>query len=161
MFDHKAYMKKYYQEHKKEHDKTSKEWAEKHPEYQKKHYLQNRGKIINQNCEYQKKNLEKIQDNHRKLHHKRRMKAFELLGGKCTNPYNLNHGDFIQDIRCLQIDHINGGGREHFGKRQTYGLITDVLKDPNRMNKYQLLCANCNWIKRYKMKEHGGHPKNL
>ena len=73
-----------------------------------------------------------------------RMKVIKLLGGKCSNPYNFNHGDFEEDLRCLQIDHVNGGGnKEH--KLGPNSLYRKILKDPTG---YQLLCANCNWIKR-------------
>lgn len=170
MFDKKEYMKKYYKKHKKRHDEQTKEWVEKHPDYQKSYYLRNREKKIKQVSDNQKKNLGKIQKNHRNWHHERRMKAFELLGGKCANPFNLTHPDWCNDWRCLQIDHINGGGSVHYNKRKTIGIISDVIKDPDRELKYQLLCANCNWIKRFKEKEHnqryhnvyieGGHPTN-
>lgn len=51
----------------------------------------------------------------------------------------------FSDERALQIDHINGNGhkeREEFGY---VGLQKRVLANPKE---YQLLCANCNWIKR-------------
>jgi hypothetical protein len=117
-----------------------------HPNYRKKK--------LAQNSDYQKNHLKEIEAKHRDRHHERRMKAFELLGGKCANPFNLPHPDWCNDWRCLQIDHINGGGCEHHKKRKAQGIISDVIKDPDRKLKYQLLCANCNWIKRFKDKEH-------
>jgi len=73
---------------------------------------------------------------------------FNLLGGvKC------NHCGF-SDQRALQIDHKNGGGTKerkglHENPKAFYRLIS---KNPNN---YQILCANCNWIKRFEKGEHG------
>ena len=74
--------------------------------------------------------------------------TLEALGGKC-----LLCG--FADKRALQIDHINGGGskerkeRLYKGSFHAYVLKSFLAKE----NKYQLLCANCNWIKRYENKE--------
>ena len=58
----------------------------------------------------------------------------------------------FSDYRALQIDHINGGGSKH---RKSFSsnisFLRDVLKDNG--TKYQLLCANCNWIKRFQNNE--------
>jgi len=67
------------------------------------------------------------------------------LGGECANPFKLNHGDFLSDRRCLQIDHINGGGGEELKNLGAQKMYKKILEDPTG---YQLLCANCNWIKR-------------
>jgi hypothetical protein len=154
MFDQKIYNQNYYQDHKEEHDKTTKEWAKNHPEYQSNYYQTHKEKKLKQASDSQKKNLKKIEARNRDKHHERKMRAFELLGNQCANPYNINHGDFSNYPDCLQIDHINGGGSQHHRQRQTEGIISDVIKDPNRKLKYQLLCANCNWIKRFIEKEH-------
>ena len=59
----------------------------------------------------------------------------------------------INDHRVLQVDHINGGGRKELrtyqkgGSTYSYGYYKAVLKD--NTDKYQLLCSNCNWIKRH------------
>lgn len=73
----------------------------------------------------------------------RRVEILERLGNKCVKC------DF-SDKRALQIDHINGGGskeRKEFGFNSSYHKrILESLD--NNENRYQLLCANCNWIKR-------------
>lgn len=72
-----------------------------------------------------------------------RQSAIDILGGKC-----INCG--FSDIRALQIDHINGGGSKERKELKCGGNFHRlVLKSfLNNENKYQLLCANCNWIKR-------------
>ena len=131
-------QKVYCSTHKKQRNTTQKDWIKNHPE---------KWRII------QQKSGKKRRD-------KLKMEIITLLGGKCTNPYNLNHGDFLFDIRCLQFDHINRevkrrekwhgqaiGGSEAYLK-EVLVLIKSGRKD------YQLLCANCNWIKRYENREY-------
>ena len=79
-----------------------------------------------------------------------RMMALQKLGGVCVICG-------FSDDRALQIDHIHGGGnkdRKQFNNQ--YDFLKDVLGDSGE--KYQLLCANCNWIKRSEKNEnyHGG-----
>lgn len=83
-----------------------------------------------------------------------RAAALAALGGKCVRCG-------FEDSRALQIDHINGGGtkeREERGFKGNYDkhVLQSFL---NGENKYQLLCANCNWIKRSEMQEHRVYGK--
>ncbi len=69
--------------------------------------------------------------------------AFTIFDGKCVKCG-------FDDIRTLEIDHINGGGtkeRTEIGHGPIYGR---VLQHPE---KYQLLCANCHKIKTHERKE--------
>ena len=91
-------------------------------------------KFKNHRSEYYKKLIEKI-----------KLEIFELLGGQCINPYGQHKEPYI-DIRALQIDHINGGGRQHRKQMGSTGKFYKyVLTHPEE---FQLLCANCNQIKR-------------
>jgi hypothetical protein len=74
------------------------------------------------------------------------MRILDLLGNKCVRCGET-------DWRCLQIDHINGGGTKDFahGANARYCKIIREIKAG--LNKYQLLCANCNWKKRYENHE--------
>jgi len=75
-----------------------------------------------------------------------RLAALEILGGECVRCG-------FDDYRALQIDHINGNGtkeRKSMTKNYHKAVIASVL---NNENKYQLLCANCNWIKRVENNE--------
>jgi len=62
----------------------------------------------------------------------------------------------FDDFRALQIDHINGGGSSERKTLKKDSLYREVLKD--NTNKYQLLCANCNSIKRIENNESGISP---
>lgn len=39
-------------------------------------------------------------------------------------------------------------------------LYSAILRGEKNIKEYQLLCANCNWIKRFEKKEHNGVTKN-
>ena len=81
------------------------------------------------------------------LRKRRRIEALNKLGNKCAICG-------FNDPRALQIDHVNGGGtreiKEKF-KRNRNKYYQFILKDIS--NNYQLLCANCNWIKKYERNE--------
>ncbi len=82
---------------------------------------------------------------HQSLNRKIKEKIINILGGKCSNCG-------IGDLRVLQVDHIDGGGnreRNAFGSRYLYRKLL-AIRD---ITGYQLLCANCNWIKRHIEKE--------
>ncbi len=93
---------------------------------------------------------ENAQKSNRKYNRKLRVAALAFLGGKCVR-----YG--FDDPRALQIDHINGGGtKEHSGMSpQTFHL-----KIISGAEGYQLLCANCNQIKRYENNEVRGINKS-
>jgi hypothetical protein len=59
------------------------------------------------------------------------------------------------DMRVLTIDHINGGGNKH--RKSIQGSAGSNfykwLKDNYYPGGYQVLCANCQWIKRVVNKE--------
>lgn len=65
-----------------------------------------------------------------------RAAAIALLGGKCVRCG-------FSDARALQLDHIHGAGIRD--RRSTTTRYRAVLKGSTD---FQLLCANCNWIKR-------------
>jgi hypothetical protein len=72
-----------------------------------------------------------------------RAQAFELYGGKCE------HCGF-SDERALQFDHVKGNGADHRRRRSGYETLIDVLLFREY---FQLLCANCNYIKRVEQNE--------
>lgn len=63
----------------------------------------------------------------------------------------------FSDVRALQIDHILGGGKKQqniIGKNNFYQWLKRKHYPPG----YQVLCANCNWIKKEEKDENRG-PK--
>jgi hypothetical protein len=87
-----------------------------------------------------------LSERQRDCYRSRRDHLISKLGGKFSDP------------RALQIDHVNGGGyAEFYGKhdRNWNRFYRDVLADQD--GKYQVLCANCNWIKRAETHEQRKH----
>ena len=82
--------------------------------------------------------------------------AIAALGGVCVRcGYNA-------DIRALQIDHINSDGRDERAEmrdnqRKLYRLISEL----GSQGRYQVLCANCNQIKRMEAGEHPPGRKRI
>jgi len=76
--------------------------------------------------------------------------VFKKYGKKC------NHCP-ITDERVLCIDHVHGGGRRDRLKTGNIEFYRKVLADAN--GTYQILCHNCNWIKRFEEKEYVGRPR--
>lgn len=74
---------------------------------------------------------------------KKRMQLLQFLGGKC-----IKCG--FSDSRALQVDHINGGGVKEYKK---IGLSAMYKRVFEHRQDYQILCANCNWIKRFENQE--------
>lgn len=70
-----------------------------------------------------------------------RQEAIDRLGGRCVT---CGH----PDSRVLQIDHKFGGGAD---ERRDYpngvSYLRHILANLNS-DRYQLLCASCNWLKR-------------
>lgn len=78
----------------------------------------------------------------------RRNEAIAFLGGQCSNT-----ACGCSDTRVLQIDHKRSNGaseRKNLTRGAFYKRVKEHPKD------YQLLCANCNWIKRIEQNEQGG-----
>lgn len=94
----------------------------------------------------QQPNLACIKNRKLGLQYRQRLRSqiLDLLGHKCAVCG-------FSDPRALQIDHIKGGGyreRQRVGVDNQYRRILEVKGEG-----YQLLCANCNQIKKYVNKE--------
>jgi hypothetical protein len=80
-------------------------------------------------------------------HYQYRTQVLELLGTECSKCR-------FADRRALQIDHVAGGG---YTERKTIPsgsrLHRYILSGKADLKKYQILCANCNWIKKFENNE--------
>jgi hypothetical protein len=141
------YLKNWQQNNKEKTHKYNKKCREKHKEqynnhnkeYMKKDRIINRKKYLIYNQEYN----EKIRI--------MRVNILNIFGNKCSNPYNIDHSSFEKDINykyCLQIDHINGGGKKQRKEFKGANNIRYFNYIINNLSEHQLLCANCNWMKR-------------
>jgi hypothetical protein len=81
----------------------------------------------------------------RRAYAKLRIEVYRNLGDRCANCG-------FKDPRALQIDHINGGGHREARAIRVLGIYRKI-RDGDTEG-YQLLCANCNSIKRVENGEH-------
>lgn len=122
--------------------------------FDKKRYKEN-PKVKEYRDKYRENNRAKVRESQRKYHKRIKTELFNLLGNKCVKCG-------FEDKRALQIDHINGGGVKELKLYSTKDYRRVVLKSlQNKENKYQLLCANCNWIKRDTNNELYKQPRKL
>jgi len=65
---------------------------------------------------------------------------FDLLGDKCSCCN-------FSNILALQIDHVYGDGYKHRKKLRGLAYYKDILRSVKKKEgRYQILCANCNFI---------------
>jgi len=153
--------KNYNLEHREEHKVYQKDYYQKHKEKKLK-YLQNyrvihKNKIKEYSKNWREINKERISKKRVEKTQKLRLEVMKKLTDgniRCQNPNCSTFGG-CKDIRCLQIDHIDGGGTKERKTVRSYSFYSKLLKLPSKelKSKYKLLCANCNCIKRIENKE--------
>ena len=114
----------------------------KHLQYQK-----DREKWLNVAKLWRKNNPLYSRDRSRRI----RTTVITYLGNRCVKCGN-------SDIRVLCIDHVNGGGCQERKALTYHGFLWKLKKAIDARNEtilsqYQLLCANCNAIKKFERDE--------
>lgn len=161
--------KERYQKYKENYLQNARKWQKQNPEKvktaQKRYRQKHPDRVRKATKKWREKNKEKMklwksmtptkQRQYARTYRKKlRTTIINLLGGKCVKC-----GE--SDWRCLQIDHIHGGGNKERKKKflKDYGnYLRYVLRQVKAGSKdYQLLCANCNWKKKYDNNENS-HP---
>lgn len=100
-------------------------------------YKKNRKTVIEKRLNYAKQNRIDCNRRNREYHERLRTECYNILGNICSC------GETDKDV--FQIDHINGGGNIEHQKLARHQFLLNVKSNPD---KYQILCANCNWGKR-------------
>lgn len=134
-------------EKKREEDRK---WRENNREKLREGYRRyrenNKEKIQAQQKEYRERTREARKKSNTLYHRKRRQeirnKIFDMLGGPVCKQCG-----YSEDSRALQIDHINGGGHRHRKSTSPSLYYAAILASGGEG--FQVLCANCNQIKRY------------
>lgn len=118
-------------------------------------YLDRKDEYLEYKSKYSQEHKDEIYESNRDYYERKRLQLCELLGGVvCSNVKCLVDGG-CRDSRCLQIDHKDGDGYNERKKfKGVNSMIQYYLKHPEEAReKLQVLCANCNWIKRHENKE--------
>lgn len=124
---------------------SRKKWATNNPEY-----IKERRRLWSRKFRRERKKDYAV--THKNWRDKVRMNVLEFFGSKCCVCG-------FSDHRALQLDHIKGDGyaerRTTLGRPTSQLVRTMIASNPLLVRqRYQLLCANCNWIKRYDKQEH-------
>jgi len=141
---HPDYRREYQREWRKEHiekNRTSQR------NWRRKQYQKNPEKYRKICREWRRKHSERTKELYQKYYLRLKVKVIEKLGGKCVRCG-------FSDPRTLQIDHVHGGGvKEIKMLKNRRNFLKKVLAD--KEGNYQMLCANCNAIKKVENKEIG------
>lgn len=99
-------------------------------------------------------------EKHRRANRRLKEKLCRIYGCKCANSecrWKNKDGSFgCTDIRILQLDHKLGGGSRERSLTSSLEIYRKAIKKVDK-RKYQILCPNCNWIKRMEQKEYPHH----
>jgi len=127
------------------------EFYQKYKETFKKYEKSDKGKARQRKYHNSPKGRKMLNKAKRKYNAKLKKQVFEILGNKCVYCGCI-------DIRCLQIDHIQGNGAKDRAKGNiSTTLFLKIIRNPEKSKReYQILCANCNWIKRAENGENKG-----
>ena len=109
----------------------------------------NRDKYNTYQRKWYSENFERRRCQNKKSRDARKQQLFTILNGsKC---YICG----FDDSRALQIDHKNGDGKKDRIRFTNMGSVYSYYsKHPiEAREKLQILCANCNWIKKHDNKE--------
>jgi len=144
-------------------------------QYQHEWYLRNKEKACQRTHEWCIKNAER-----KKAYDRDYYQTHKEQHNACCHQYFLNHQEAhrklridalnhysegamkcakcgFDDIRALSIDHMNGGGNEH---RKKCGNFYTWLRNNNYPEGFQVLCMNCQFIKKQENREFGKRGSN-
>ena len=136
------------------------DYYRKHSEYFQKHnkktYDLKRDELVEYQRRYRESNKELLRNVRKNRYDKLRHDLFEILGGAIC----IRCG--FSDKRALQLDHINGGGNVIHKKFRGKNMYKIYLQNPELTKQtLQVLCANCNWIKRHENNEDYGRSYRM
>lgn len=127
--------------------------------YNKQHYKKNRSERLKKeysryrsDAVYREKARQRAKERNKRIYRENKALLMEALGDSCVRCG-------FDDKRALQFDHIHGGGVKQQGRLTWLQLQTWMLKN---LDEIQVLCANCNWIKRHENNEQPpGPPRRI
>ena len=129
------------------------------PEYYKWKYNNDpswRRKRLERTSLWQKTHQSKRSWDTLQYYYRIKTEIFKLLGNRCSNPECPIPPSKL-DLRCLQIDHVHGGGCSAKKRKENpscFSYYKHILEEIKKGSQdYQLLCVYCNWRKRYLNKE--------
>ena len=114
--------------------------------YQLAYYKSHRDYLLVRAKKYRKKNKNRIAISRKRYQDLMRRASIAALGGKC-----IRCG--FDDYRALQFDHVNSDGHLYRNARGSTSTYKSIAEGNYGGPEIQLLCSNCNWIKRCELGE--------
>lgn len=142
-----------YLQKKRDYYRTHREYyAEYWKQHRERKLLNNRNYIARYNKAHPEQYREMLNRQHRG--YRRRLKIAVLSQYSEGSPKCKVCGE--RRMACLTIDHIKGNGRKH---KRELGIVAGSsfyywLKKNDYPKDFQVLCMNCQWIKRYEKGEY-------
>ena len=131
-------------------------------DWKRKWYAENRGKVLQKQHDYYREKISLMTPEEKKEWNAYRLqiesRARAKLKGDVIRHYSNGTMTCLWcgfgDIRALSIDHINGNGAKEKRDKNWSGAKFYVrLRQLGYPEGYQVLCMNCQWIKRTKNEE--------
>lgn len=148
---HQIYNATYYAKNRERILAVKKDWYKNNREKHCKAARLRRQQNPERNLEIKRNHVRKHAAFYRRKNSRRmaelRSQAIFVLGERCVAC------GYDNDIRAIQIDHINGDGKTERKTLNNYSIYRSIVKFGHQ-NKYQALCANCNVIKQRDKGEH-------
>jgi hypothetical protein len=117
-------------------------------QYQTDYYQKNKAAYVAHARNWALNNPTKRKEIVRTYRRKLREAVLEVLGGKCVRCG-------FSDHRALQVDHVNSDGfSDTRCRKDRYTFYKHIVQEGHASGRYQLLCANCNWIKVRELEEY-------
>lgn len=131
--------------------------AEKIRVQQRAYWRKNREKMRGKNRRKYRKHGERLRERTRAYYRQNKDKCLDIktraridaikkLGPACVTC------GYDKDIRAIQIDHIKNDGVDDRRERGNYAIFKGIQIHGGQ-GRYQVLCANCNWIKQVEFKK--------
>jgi len=104
---------------------------------------------------YRLQNRDRLREKANRFNHQLKLEVLTHYGGEppCCQICG------FEDIRALSIDHIEGDGREH--RKKIGSGLRAWLKRNHYPEGYQVLCMNCQFIKRFERGENRWGTKGV
>jgi len=145
MKDLKEYFKEYREKNKEKINKSNRQWylknKENRKEYSKKYYQEHKEYINKYSKKWKSENKEKTKLYLKKSRDKRRITILNIISN--NNPHCVRCG--CNDIRLLEINHKNGGGRqENQGGIKSDDFYRHIYQGIRKTDDLEILCKICN-----------------
>ena len=122
--------------------------------YMRKYYLTHKESVLSRNRRYRDSHREVVLDQmslkKSDIRTRTRQKILDTLGRRCAQC------GYDADYRALQIDHVRSNGaqeRAEFTTKASSLRYYENILERIDTGDYQILCANCNIIKKYECGE--------